>query len=87
MSCTTKSRTITSKRKEKTPRISGRCTYMKKEVYTIYAKTADITFIMEDTFNIYGEPVSTECKGFYYGEPTERDTQYFYGKLKATYTL
>ena len=58
---------------------------MKKELYPIYAREADITFIMEETTDKRGEPISTECVGFYYGEPTERDNQYFKGKLKAKY--
>lgn len=55
-----------------------------KKIYTTYSPKADITFIMEETF-INGENVSTEIKGFYYGEPDEKCTKEFYGKLKAEY--
>lgn len=55
---------------------------MKTLVFTVYSKEADITFIMEDTYN-YGQLVSTEVKGFYYGEPQDKSTKEYYGKLKA----
>lgn len=58
---------------------------MKKELYSVYADRDDITFVMEDTINENGEITATECVGFYYGEPTEEDTQFFKGKLKATF--
>ena len=57
----------------------------KKELYSVYARNDDITFVMEETTDKNGNPISTECVGFYYGEPTEEDTQYFKGKLKAKY--
>ena len=57
---------------------------MRKEIYTTYASDTDITFIMEDTWS--GEDiVSTEVKGFYYGEPNEEATKQFYGGLKAIF--
>ena len=58
---------------------------MKKELYAVYADRDDITFIMEETTNENGDLISTECVGFYYGEPTEKDTKFFKGKLKATF--
>lgn len=58
---------------------------MRKELYPVYAREHDITFIMEETYDEKGEPISTECVGFYYGEPTEKDTQFFKGKLKASF--
>ena len=39
---------------------------------------------MEDTYK-NGEIVSTEVKGFYYGEPDEKATKDFYGKRKAKF--
>lgn len=57
---------------------------MKKEIYAIYSNS-DITFIMEDTYNDSGDILSTECVGFYYGEPDEESTRYFVGKLKARF--
>ena len=58
---------------------------MKKELYPIYAPSADITFIMEDTLNKNGDTIFTECVGFYYGEPTDGDARFFKGKLKADF--
>lgn len=55
-----------------------------KKIYTCQARNDDITFIMEDTYKD-GEIVSTEVKGFYYGEPDEEATKQFYGDLKATF--
>lgn len=57
----------------------------KKEIYTCYSPDTDITFIMEDIYNKNNELISTEVKGFYYGETTEENTKEFYGKLKADY--
>lgn len=54
------------------------------KIYEIYSKESDITFILEDTF-LNDELISTELKGFYFGEPTKFDTQVFYGQLKADY--
>ena len=39
-----------------------------KEKYTVYAREADITYIMQDTYK-NGEYTATECIGFHYGEP------------------
>lgn len=57
---------------------------MKKTVYTVYAKDSDITFIMEDTFE-EDKCVSTEVKGFYWGEPDDRFTEEYNGETKAEY--
>ena len=56
----------------------------KKEIYACYARNDDITFIMEETYK-NGEVISTEVKGFYYGEPDEKANNDFYGKLKAKF--
>ena len=58
---------------------------MKKELYGVYAPSWDMTFIMEDTYNENGDPISSECVGWYHGEPTEEDNETFKGKLKASY--
>ena len=55
-----------------------------KKLYACYARNDDITFIMEDTYK-NGEIISTEVKGFYYGEPDEKSTEYFNGKRKAKF--
>ena len=57
---------------------------MKKEKYTTYAPSADITFIMVDIWD-GADIVSRECIGWYYGEPNEWDNVIFSGQLKATY--
>ncbi len=58
---------------------------MKKQIWGAYSSMADMTFVLEETFNEKGDLISTECVGFYYGEPTDGDNQYFKGKLKAMY--
>ena len=58
---------------------------MRRETYTTYAAPTDMTFIMEDTFNESNELIGTECVGWYYGDPTEDETKYFNGRLKAEY--
>lgn len=55
---------------------------MRTAIYTVYSKESDLTFIMEDTYN-NDDLVSTEVKGFYYGEPKDKFTKEYYGELKA----
>lgn len=57
---------------------------IKQEKYGVYSHEMDATFIMIDTYKDE-EIISSECVGWYHGEPTEEDTEYFTGKLKATY--
>lgn len=60
----------------------------KVEVFTVYSERDDMTFIMEEVIETStGDTLSTEVKGFYFGEPTEIGTKHFNGKLKATYGL
>ncbi|MBQ8399546.1 MAG: hypothetical protein IJX08_06190 [Clostridia bacterium] len=58
---------------------------MKVEIKTEYSASGDMTFIMKETINEAGDPVSTECVGWYYGAPNDEDTSYYMGKLKAEY--
>lgn len=58
---------------------------MKKTIETYYSNEGDITFIMEETIDEEGNPISSECVGWYYGEPNDRYTNVYIGKLKATY--
>ena len=60
---------------------------MRKVTYTTYAQETDMTFIMQDTVDVDNEVRSTECIGWYHGEPDDGDTEQFKGKLKAEYTL
>ena len=55
------------------------------EIYTAYTPYNDITFIMKDTLDENGEPRKTEVAGWYYGEPDEKTTRDFIGKLAAEY--
>ena len=55
---------------------------MRTEIYEAYSETNDMTFIMEDVYE-NDIPISTECKGFYFGIPEEKLTEFYYGKLKA----
>lgn len=52
---------------------------MKKDIYTVYSSSYDMTFIMEDTIenNVI---VRTEVKGFYWGQPDDEATQECYGE-------
>lgn len=56
-----------------------------KTITTAYSSDTDMTFILLEETNKNGEPISTECVGWYYGSPNEDDTQRFFGKLKAEY--
>lgn len=58
---------------------------MRREVYGIYQKEYDLTFVMEEKFTDSGEPYTLEVKGFYYGEPDEEATKTFYGDLIARF--
>lgn len=63
---------------------------IKKEKYGVYQENYDITFIMEDIYTIdennnINEIISCECVGWYHGEPSEENNEYFTGKLKATF--
>ena len=58
---------------------------MKQSIYTAYAETNDITFIMREESDDQGNVTSTEVVGWYYGEENEENTSYFTGKLKAEY--
>ena len=57
------------------------------EIYGIYAKSHDITFVMKECFDDTGEPLSLEVIGFYYGEPNERDNLLFSNDLKADFAF
>lgn len=53
-------------------------------VYTAYSPKTDLTFIMRETISV--DKVTTECIGWYYGEPNEEDTETFSdGCMKSTY--
>ena len=62
-----------------------------KPIYTVYAAESDLTFIMQDTYEIsYGDNGeyeellrSTEVIGFHYGKPDAHST--INPKLKAEY--
>jgi len=58
----------------------------KIKIYTTYAPETDMTFIMKDIAeeNIL---VSTECIGWYHGQPEEALTTVYAGSLKAEYLI
>lgn len=56
----------------------------KKKVDVAYSPSHDITFILEECY-MNEKIVSTEIVGFYYGEPDEKNTIAYYGKIKAQY--
>lgn len=60
---------------------------MNHNIYDVYSREGDMTFIMKDTYDADGEPISTECVGWYHGEPDDESTEIFTGKLKAEYLM
>lgn len=57
---------------------------MASEKYTTYAPETDMTFIMLDVYD-GDELKSTECIGWYFGSPNEKDTSIFCGSHKAEF--
>ena len=55
--------------------------FRENELYTVYAPSADITYIMRDTFRLNGDWESTAVIGWYYGEPDEENTRKYAGVL------
>lgn len=55
-------------------------------VYEVYSEAHNMTFIMEDVYDeALDYRISTEVKGFYYGEPNNEATKSFKGQLKAEF--
>ena len=57
---------------------------IKQDKYGIYQANYDRTFIIIDTYKD-DEIISSECVGWYHGEPNKEDNEFFTGKLKASY--
>lgn len=57
--------------------------FRENELYTVYAPSEDITFIMRDTFSLTGDLESTGVIGWYHGEPDEENTRTYAGVLTA----
>lgn len=56
------------------------------KVYHTYASDSDMTFIFVDVMHLDEEKwISTEVKGFYYGEPSDELTEEYFGSLKVEY--
>ena len=55
-----------------------------KEIYCLYSKENDITFVMMDTI-VNGETTEVECIGFEFGEKDVYDIDLKYLTLKATF--
>ena len=69
-----------------TERPLGEMNTTKETIYPVYAKNWDMTFIMLDITD--GEELkSMECVGWYFGEPDEKSTEKFIGKLKAEFIM
>lgn len=59
---------------------------IKKEIEICYAQEEDITFILENTYNLTENILlSTEVVGFYFGEPDIENNIKYRGKLKAEF--
>jgi hypothetical protein len=55
-----------------------------KSTHQTYSSETDMTFIVEDVYK--GDTLlSTEVKGFYFGEPNEESKSQFLGNLKAEF--
>ena len=59
---------------------------MKTEIYGMYCKEYDMTFIVEDKYSADGQKLSTKVVGLYYGKPDEVSNQLFYGETEIDYT-
>jgi hypothetical protein len=57
---------------------------MENTIYQTYSSNQGMTFILEDIYRD-GVLVSTEVKGFYFGEPDDQAKLQFFGKLKAEF--
>lgn len=57
------------------------------DVYGVYSSEFDMTTIFEDISLENGDSISTELKGFYYGEPCDEDNMKYYGKLKIDWSI
>lgn len=51
-----------------------------------YCEKDDISFIMQDSYNEYGNLYRQECIGWYYGKPDAELTKTYTHKLVADYT-
>ena len=59
---------------------------LRREIFTVYAKEHDLTFIMEEMYDDKGNSVSLEVKGFYFGEPNADLTERFYEDYRAEFS-
>jgi hypothetical protein len=57
--------------------------FRENELYTVYAPSDDITFIMRDTFSLVGDLESTAVIGWYNGAPDDELTRKYAGVLTA----
>lgn len=60
---------------------------MTTKIYGVYAPSHDITFVMRETYDDDGTPLTLAVTGFYFGEPTEQDNQTFDGDPEARFDL
>lgn len=59
---------------------------MNKKIYEVYAESAGITYIMQESVDSDGLIESIEVVGFYYGEPDSEYTKERIGELKIDLT-
>lgn len=55
-----------------------------RAIVETYAPDTDMTFIMVEKY-VHEKIESTECVGWYFGEPDEELTKQYFGKLKAKF--
>ena len=59
---------------------------MKTEIYGMYCKEYDMTFVIEDRYSTDGQILSTRVVGLYHGEPEDELNLKFYGETEIDYT-
>lgn len=58
---------------------------MEEKIFTVYAESNDMTFIMKETLNIEEDIKTLEVVGFYHGEPNDEYTQINIGFLRSEF--
>ena len=60
---------------------------MTTKIYGVYAPSHDITFVMRETYDDNGDPLTLAVTGFYCGEPDDPSNLDFDGDTEAEFDL
>ena len=60
---------------------------MTTKIYGVYAPSHDITFVMRETYDDNGDPLTLAVTGFYFGEPDDQSNLDFDGDTEAEFDL